>query len=127
MARQVLRFALMAAYRKGVETIKRDAREAGAAADLILQEHFEPFLDRSFFPFLFGEANQTPPERRLAWRRALRAQAERALDLGLARGPTANERQFQADARGKGAFYGALFKHFPDLKAAEVEMETADE
>ena len=118
MARAVLRFALVTAFTKGPDSTRLDAREAGAAADQILAEHFDPFVDRSFFAYLFGEEGSDALTRRLAWQIALKNQANRVLDLGLATGPKTIEREFWAEARGRSAFDGALHNKFENLRPA---------
>lgn len=118
MARQVLRRGLMAAFTKGpaLEDLKLDAKEAGSAADQILQEQFDPFVDASFFDALFGTPEQTPDERRIAWQSRLAEHARSVLDSALSSGPRTDERRWKAEARGIAAFEASLFKRFPDLR-----------
>jgi len=127
MARKVLRFALMCGFQKGRDEVRLDAREAGAAVDQILLEHFDPFVDRTFFQFLLDDRDISFSDRRLSWQQALKGQAEHALHLGLAQGPQTEERRFWAEARALNAFNATLYKNFEDLRTTAIEVRCGKE
>ncbi|WP_085341131.1 hypothetical protein [Aquidulcibacter paucihalophilus] len=124
MARKVLRFALMCGFQKGRDQVRLDARESGSAADQILHEHFDPFVDRNFFEFLLEGPDQPFEERQLAWQQALKVWAERALHLGLANGPQTEERRFWAEAHAQSAFNATLYKNFENLRAPGLAKQS---
>jgi len=115
MQNRCLRTALYSYMEGGPESVDFDRREVsawieGATADFISQ-----WGDR-FFRWLWDAVEQDAEPAHLAWRKTLRTIGLATLRTAIDRYPGHNGRRYRARVRSESAFFGLLYKSFPDLR-----------
>jgi CRISPR system Cascade subunit CasA len=114
MQNKVLGVSLFSLLEAGPEKINFDKTELSAWVTSAKKSFSEAWADE-FFPWLWSTVDEMA-EARLRWLNKLRSLAEDAFERAMKGLPARSGRAFRARASADSAFYGALFKNFPELK-----------
>lgn len=88
---------------------------------------FDRRVDQCFFPELWNSLDMDEEEASHAWDKTLADIARETLDAASEAAPHLDERRIMAQARARNMLEGALYKHLPNLRRKEENIEADDE
>jgi len=125
MHNKVLKFALFTLLEAGPEKVNFDKPEVSAWVDRIARD-FAQAWSHDYFDWLWRSLDhESEDAAHLPWLESLEKKARRVLDDAMERLPARHGRRLRARVEAKGRYYGALNKHFPELKEARDGRRTA--
>jgi len=116
MQNKVLKFALFSLLEGGPEKVDFDKTEISAWVTQIAQD-FAQAWSHDYFDWLWRSLDhENEDAARLEWLQSLETKARRVLDEAMQRLPERAGRRLRARVEARDRYFGALSKHFPELK-----------
>ena len=121
-----LRSALIVLFQKGPADPEWNKPSNASLADPWLVR-FDRQVDQCFFPELWSSLDMDEEDTSHAWDKTLADIARKTLEAACEAAPRLDERRIMAQARARNMLEGALYKHLPNLRRKEEDIEADDE